>query len=239
MAHINQNSQQACFSIGSDGPVPAHVEEHVDVLAKPRSTQPFTGFAHGRIDRGPGTGMRNPWPSLPHGDTVETMAAKRSKTKSKGASTQAMVALHEAGIPFAVHEYRHDPDTTAYGAEAAKALSLDPQRVFKTLVADADGTLVVAIVPVSGQLSLKALASAVGAKRAVMGDPKAVEKSTGYVLGGISPIGQRKALPTILDISALDHSTVFVSGGRRGLDLELKPDDLISATRARTAPIQA
>ena len=89
-----------------------------------------------------------------------------------------------------------------------------------------------AIVPVSGQLSLKALASAVGAKRAVMGDPKAVEKSTGYVLGGISPIGQRKALPTILDISALDHSTVFVSGGRRGLDLELKPDDLISATRA-------
>lgn len=126
MVDTDQNSQQACFSIGSDGPVPAHVEEHVDVLAKPRSTQPFTGFAHGRIDRGPGTGMRNPWPSLPHGDTVETMAAKRSKTKSKGASTQAMVALHEAGIPFAVHEYRHDPDTTAYGAEAAKALSLDP-----------------------------------------------------------------------------------------------------------------
>ncbi|MEZ5119205.1 MAG: Cys-tRNA(Pro) deacylase [Candidatus Nanopelagicales bacterium] len=167
------------------------------------------------------------------------MAARRSKTKDKGASTPAMVALHEAGIPFAVHEYRHDPDTTAYGAEAAKALSLDPQRVFKTLVADADGTLVVAIVPVSGQLSLKALASAVGAKRAVMGDPKKVEKTTGYVLGGVSPIGQRKALPTILDVSALDHSTVFVSGGRRGLDLELKPEDLISATRARTAPIQA
>lgn len=149
-----------------------------------------------------------------------------------------MTALQDAGIAFAVHEYRHDPDTTAFGQEAADALRLDPHRVFKTLVADVDGQLVVAVVPVSGQLSLKALASTVGAKKAVMGEPKAVEKTTGYVLGGISPIGQRKALPTILDATAMDHSTIFVSGGRRGLDIELKPDDLIAATRARTAPLQ-
>jgi Cys-tRNA(Pro)/Cys-tRNA(Cys) deacylase len=150
-----------------------------------------------------------------------------------------MVALQEAGIAFAVHEYHHDPDETAYGQEAAEALRLDPDRVFKTLVAEADGQLVVAVVPVSGQLSLKSLASAVGAKRAVMGDPRVVEKITGYVLGGISPVGQRKPLPTILDASALNHSTIFVSGGRRGFDIELRPDDLIEVTRARTAPLQA
>lgn len=162
--------------------------------------------------------------------------AKRKKDKS-AASTPAMVALTQAGVAFAVHEYHHDPDETAFGEEAAKALRLDPERVFKTLVADVDGQLVVGIVPVSGQLNLKALAAAVGGKRAAMADPKAVERTTGYVLGGVSPIGQRKALPTVVDDTAITYSTVFVSGGRRGLDLELKPQDLIAATNARTAPI--
>lgn len=162
------------------------------------------------------------------------------KRKKDGqASTPAMKTLTEAGIAYAVHEYHHDPDVTAYGEEAASALKLDPERVFKTLVAEVDGQLVVGIVPVSGQLSLKALAAAVGGKKAQMADPKVVEKTTGYVLGGVSPIGQRKALPTVLDDNAVDYSTIYVSGGKRGLDLELTPADLIAVTNARTAPIGA
>lgn len=159
--------------------------------------------------------------------------------KKKSASTPALVALQAAGTPYAAHEYAHDPDETAFGPEAAAALQLDPERVFKTLVADVDGNLVVACLPVSSQLSLKALAAAVGSKRALMADPKVAEKTTGYVVGGISPIGQRKKLPTIIDASALDHSTVYVSGGRRGLDIELRPEDLIALTNARTAPIRS
>ncbi|MBK6763614.1 MAG: Cys-tRNA(Pro) deacylase [Micrococcales bacterium] len=159
--------------------------------------------------------------------------------KKKSASTPALVALQESGTPYAAHEYGHDPDETAFGLEAAAALQLDPARVFKTLVADVDGQLVVACVPVSSQPSLKALAAALGAGRALIADAKVAEKTTGYVVGGISPIGQRKHLPTIIDASALDHSTIYVSGGRRGLDIELKPDDLISLTKARTAPIRS
>lgn len=159
--------------------------------------------------------------------------------KKKSAATPAMVALTEAQIPFAVHEYAHDPDVTAYGEEAAAALRLDPDRVFKTLLADVDGSLVVAVVPVSGQLNLKALAAAVGAKRAAMAEARTAEKVTGYVVGGISPLGQRKQLPTVVDSTAMEHSTVFVSGGRRGVDIEIDPQDLITATNARTAPIRA
>lgn len=165
------------------------------------------------------------------------MAARR-KGKRAGAATPALVALQEAGIAYAVHEYHHDPDTTAYGLEAAEALKLDPERVFKTLLAEVDGRLVVAVVPVSGQLSLKALAAAVGGKKAVMAETRAAEKATGYVVGGISPIGQRRALPTVIDATALDHSTILVSGGRRGMDVELSPEDLIGATNGRTAPIR-
>ncbi|HQR81200.1 MAG TPA: Cys-tRNA(Pro) deacylase [Actinomycetota bacterium] len=150
-----------------------------------------------------------------------------------------MRVLRESGIPFAVHEYPHDPDETAFGMEAAAALDLDPDRVFKTLIAQADDELVVACLPVSGQLSLKSLAAAVGAKRAGMADPKTAEKATGYVVGGISPLGQRKRLATVVDVSALDHQTIFVSGGRRGVDLEIRPESLITATKARTAPIRS
>ncbi|WP_372488118.1 MULTISPECIES: Cys-tRNA(Pro) deacylase [Cryobacterium] len=151
--------------------------------------------------------------------------------------TPATVALTHAGIRFTPHAYDHDPSATGYGLEAAAKLGLDPARVFKTLLADADGTLVVAVVPVAGQLDLKALAHAAGAKKAVMADPKLAERKTGYVLGGISPVGQKTRLATVVDETALLYDTVFVSGGRRGFDIELAPADLLAATDALTAPI--
>lgn len=154
-----------------------------------------------------------------------------------GPATPATVALAAAGIPFTAHTYVHDPATTNYGLEAASALQLDPDRVFKTLLADAEGRLCVGIVPVTGMLDLKALAAAVGAKRAVMADPALAERKTGYVVGGISPIGQKTALPTVLDETAVLWPTIFVSGGRRGFDIELAPDDLVAVTRAILADI--
>ncbi|MEV7179928.1 Cys-tRNA(Pro) deacylase [Kitasatospora sp. NPDC093679] len=159
------------------------------------------------------------------------------KTKKGGQGTPATVALEAAGVAYTVHAYDHDPAAASYGGEAAEVLGIPAGRVFKTLVADVDGTLTVGIVPVSGQLDLKALAAAVGGKRAGMADPAAAERSSGYVLGGISPLGQRRPLRTVLDDSALGHSTVFVSAGRRGLEVELAPADLVSLTGARTAPI--
>ena len=153
------------------------------------------------------------------------------------AQTPATVALTRANVPYTVHAYEHDPAAGSYGREAAAVLGVDAERVFKTLVADVDGRLTVAVVPVSGQLDLKALAGAVGGKRADMADPRAAERSTGYVVGGISPLGQRKALRTVVDASALDHSTVFVSAGRRGLDVELAPADLVRLTGAVVAPV--
>jgi Cys-tRNA(Pro)/Cys-tRNA(Cys) deacylase len=158
--------------------------------------------------------------------------------KRKGAGgTPATVALTAAGIAHKVHAYPHDPKAASYGLEAADALGLDPARVHKTLMASVDGRLTVAIVPVSGQLDLKALARAVGGSKAAMADPAVAERVTGYVVGGISPIGQRRAHPTVLDEQALDWPTVFVSGGKRGLDLELAPADLVRITDAVTAPI--
>ncbi len=153
------------------------------------------------------------------------------------AGTPATVALARAGIAFTVHAYEHDPRAAAYGLEAAEKLGLDPGRVFKTLLASVDGGLAVGIVPVAMQLDLKALAQALGGKRAEMADPAVAERKTGYVVGGISPIGQKTALPTVLDESAILCETVYVSGGRRGLDLELAPDDLIRVTSGRYAPI--
>ncbi len=154
-------------------------------------------------------------------------------------STPATVALRAAGISFAEHAYPHDPANTNFGLEAATALGLDPDRVFKTLLADVDGRLVVGIVPVTGKLDLKRLAAAVGGKRAAMADPAVAERRTGYVVGGISPIGQKTAHPTVIDETAELWDTVYVSGGRRGLDLELAPADLVRATHAVLADIAA
>ncbi|GGU83610.1 Cys-tRNA(Pro)/Cys-tRNA(Cys) deacylase [Streptomyces albospinus] len=167
--------------------------------------------------------------------------AKKAKQGKKGGQqsggTPATVALAASGVPFTVHAYEHDPAAPSYGEEAAEALGVSPDQVFKTLLADVDGTLTVAVVPVSGSLDLKALAAAVGGKRAAMADPAAAERSTGYVLGGISPLGQRKRLRTVVDASAQGRPTVCVSAGRRGLEVELAPDDLVALTDARIAPI--
>jgi Cys-tRNA(Pro)/Cys-tRNA(Cys) deacylase len=143
-----------------------------------------------------------------------------------------------AGIPFALHEYRHYPRSASYGLEAAEALGLDVGRVFKTLVAAPEGAgLWVAVVPVAGLLDLKALAQVAGTKRATIADPKAAERATGYVVGGISPLGQRQQLATVVDASALQFGTIFVSAGRRGLEIELAPADLIRLCAARVADV--
>ncbi|RZU25403.1 Cys-tRNA(Pro) deacylase [Streptomyces sp. BK239] len=164
------------------------------------------------------------------------MAKKARKTQQAG-GTPATVALTAAGVDFTVHSYDHDPAHPSYGEEAAEAMGVSPDRVFKTLVADVDGALTVAVVPVAGSLDLKALASAVGGKRAAMADPALAERTTGYVRGGISPLGQRKRLPTVLDDSAKAHATVCVSAGRRGLEVELSPTALAELTGAVLAPI--
>ncbi len=156
---------------------------------------------------------------------------------SPSGGTPATLALTRAGIAFSVHAYEHDPAATSYGLEAAQALGLPAEQVFKTLLADLDGALVVAVVPVVGKLDLKALARALAGKRAVMAEPHAAERSTGYVVGGISPVGQKRPLPTVLDETAVLFDTVYVSGGRRGLDLGLAPDDLVAITSAVVADI--
>ncbi|MET9500178.1 Cys-tRNA(Pro) deacylase [Streptomyces sp. NPDC006622] len=163
--------------------------------------------------------------------------AKKSKKQQQSGGTPATVALTAAGLEFTVHAYDHDPAHPSYGEEAAEAMGVSPDRVFKTLVADVDGTLTVAVVPVAGSLDLKALAAAVGGKRAAMADPTLAERTTGYVRGGISPLGQRRKLTTVLDDSAKAHDTICVSAGRRGLEVELSPTDLADLTDAVLAPI--
>ena len=158
-------------------------------------------------------------------------------SKAAGAGTPATVALTKANVPFTAHTYEHDPAVGSFGTEAAEVMGVVPERVFKTLLAEVDGKLTVAVVPVSGSLDLKALASAVGGKKAAMADPAAAERSTGYVLGGISPLGQRKPLRTVVDESALGFDTVFCSGGRRGFEIELAPADLVRLTSATVAAI--
>ena len=144
-----------------------------------------------------------------------------------GRDTPATTAARKAGVEHRVHEYAHDPSAASYGMEAAEALGLDPARVFKTLVADLDGTLTVCIVPVAHELDLRSLG-----KRARLADTAKAERTTGYVAGGISPLGQRRALPTLVDETALEHETVFISAGRRGLEIELAPADLVALTNA-------
>jgi len=161
-----------------------------------------------------------------------------AKNKAAGsAGTPATVALTVAGVPFTAHAYAHDPYAASFGMEAANVLQVPPERVFKTLMADVDGTLAVAVVPVNGTLDLKALAHAMGRKKAAMADPATAQRRTGYVLGGISPLGQRQRSPTVVDESALTFATIYVSGGRRGFDVELSPADLITLTGATTAKI--
>ena len=154
-----------------------------------------------------------------------------------GRGTPATALLARLGIAHSVHVYDHDPRRGAYGLEAADALGIAPERVFKTLIAEVDGALTVGVVPVAGQLDLKALAAAAGGKRAAMAGVAAAERATGYVAGGISPLGQRKRLPVVVDSSALGFATIFCSGGRRGLEIELAPADLVRAAGAVVAAI--
>lgn len=149
-----------------------------------------------------------------------------------------MAALTAAGVPHTLHPYEHDPRAQAYGLEAAAALGVDPAHVLKTLVAAAStGELVVAVLPVAARLDLKALARALGLPRARLAEPAAAERATGYVVGGISPLGQRRPLRTVVDAAALDQPLVYVSGGRRGLDVALAPADLVALTAAVVAPL--
>lgn len=162
----------------------------------------------------------------------------KPEAKHAHASTPAVAALVAAGIEHTLHPYDHEPASElSYGLEAAAALDIDPEQIFKTLCAYVDGHLSVGIVPVSGMLDLKALAAALGGKRAEMAPPADAERSSGYVVGGISPIGQRKALPTALDETAELFDTIYVSGGRRGLDIGLAPSDLARVTGAVVGPI--
>ena len=147
------------------------------------------------------------------------------------------MALTAAGVPFTQHAYEHDPAARSFGLEAAEVLGLPPEQVFKTLLVDTGAGLAVAVVPVAGQLDLKAMAAALGVKRVTMADPAAAQRSSGYVVGGISPIGQKRTLPTVVDESAELFDVVYVSGGRRGLDLGLSPTDLVRVTGAVVADI--
>ena len=182
-------------------------------------------------------------PSLPATELARTalvpQLARREERAVRGAKGQRRrhpghaSALDRArGGLRAAARTTHDPRAESFGAEAAAALGVDPARVFKTLLASLDGSLVVAVVPVSGRLDLKALARALGGSKAVMAEVAAAERATGYVAGGISPVGQKRPHPTVVDATALDHETVLVSGGRRGLDLELAPADLVAITGA-------
>lgn len=169
------------------------------------------------------------------------MMVRMSKRQEKSTGTPAMRALVTAAVPFTVRAYEHDPRIDSYGLEAAEQLGVDAELVFKTLVVQtdlsADKGLVMAVVPVDHQLDLKALAATVGAKHAAMADPALAERVTGYVVGGISPVGGKRALPVVIDQSALSRSTMLVSGGRRGTDIEVAPTELAQVTKATFAPI--
>src|SRR5215472_6367832 len=153
--------------------------------------------------------------------------------------TRATQLLASLGIAHTIHRYTHDPAASSYGLEASEALGVPPERVFKTLVADVDGALAVGVLPVHRQLDLKALAAAVGGKKAAMAEATAAERATGYVAGGISPIGQKRRLPIVVDSSALALGTMLCSAGRRGLEIEIAPADLIRAVQAKVAAIAA
>ncbi|MGO1319255.1 MAG: Cys-tRNA(Pro) deacylase [Galactobacter sp.] len=167
------------------------------------------------------------------------MGKKKSAAKQSG-GTPALVALERAGVSHTVHDYHHDDAETSFGEEAARELGVEPTRVFKTLVVDPTGDgkhLAVVVVPVTGQVDLKAAAHALGVKKLAMADRHVAAQRTGYVPGGISPLGQRQLLPTVVDSSALATDTIFVSAGKRGLDVELAASDLVRLLEATTADI--
>jgi Cys-tRNA(Pro)/Cys-tRNA(Cys) deacylase len=151
--------------------------------------------------------------------------------------TPATALLTRERVAHTLHPYEHDPRAEAYGDEAAAALGVSPERIFKTLIATIDGRLICAVVPVAGRLDLKALAAAVGGKRGELAEPAAAARATGYVVGGISPLGQRSRLPVVVDSSAAAFETIFVSAGKRGLQVQLAPDDLVRVAAATVAPI--
>jgi Cys-tRNA(Pro)/Cys-tRNA(Cys) deacylase len=156
-----------------------------------------------------------------------------------GKGTPATALLAKRKVAHELHAYDHDPKHESYGLEAAEALGIEADRVFKTLVAEVDGKLTVGVVPVTGQLDLKALAAATGGKRAKMAEAGAAQRATGYVLGGISPLGQRSRLPVVIDSTAVGFDTIYCSAGRRGLEVELSPADLVRLTSATVADIRA
>lgn len=160
-----------------------------------------------------------------------------TRAVTRAPTTPATQALDRLRLPYTAHRFDHDPFVEGYGLEAAKELGAPPEQVFKTLVVEADGRLAVAVAPVSAMLDLKSVAAALGAKRAVMAAPDVAEKRTGYAVGGISPLGQRMRLPLVLDASSEGFATIYVSGGRRGFDLELAPRDLLAATDGTLAAI--
>lgn len=162
---------------------------------------------------------------------------RAAKGQHGASGTPATVALDRAGISYVVRAYEHVAEVASFGMEAAQALGVSPERVFKTLVVEVDRVLCVGIVPVDRQLDLKALAAAVGGKRAAMAERRVAERTTGYVVGGISPIGQRRPLRTVIDASATALESVLVSGGKRGMDVELAPADLVAVTGATVATI--
>ena len=175
-----------------------------------------------------------------HGDfrKIGTMA-KKNKGKKSGAATAAVALLTETNTPFQMREYEHTEGVTSFGEEAAKNLGASEEQVFKTLLIVHEKEFAVAIVPVSGKLNVKAAAAALGWKNASMCDPKVAERRTGYVVGGISPLGQKTPSLTLLDESAQLFDTIMVSGGKRGLDVELAPDDLLKLTNGKYADIRA
>ena len=157
--------------------------------------------------------------------------------RREAAGTPATTALTRRGVAYDLHPYEHDPAAPSYGLEASHALGVPPAHVFKTLLVQGEGGLAVGVVPVDRTLDLQAVASALGLKKVTMADPAAAERTTGYVVGGISPVGQKRPLPTVVDESAASLDRVYVSGGRRGLDLSLDPADLVRVTGGSFAPI--
>lgn len=180
---------------------------------------------------------------VPAGPCETRGMARRTggRGKASAGATPAVTLLTRLAIPFTAHHYDHDPGVASFGREAAEELGVDPARVFKTLVVDLSAGggrgLGVTVLPVEGRLDLKAAGAAFGVKKVALADSAAAERSSGYVVGGISPLGQRTVLPTVLEETALLHDTIYVSGGARGFDVELAPTDLVAALSATTAPL--